>query len=479
MKTGIAFADHIKTEKIKKRRFSYSDETDYKLRDFLLPLGIFFFLGILIFKLVSLQIINGSYYQLLSDKNRTRTNLIHAPRGIIFDRNGIPLVFNLPGFRETKNGKTKVLTREEAMSLIASGKTDLEVDSLRFYPKKDALSHVLGYTGQITKEELSLEEFTNYNSGDLIGKSGIEKEYEKNLRGVDGKELIEVDALGKKVRTLGLTDPIPGQNITLTIDANLQQAVFEALKDVKKSAVIVSSPKGEILSLVSKPSFDPNLFTMGEGYEATDAAYKNISSLLLDSENQPFLNRAISGAYPPGSTFKLVTAAAGLENKVIDENFTVEDNGVINVGAFSFSNWYFTQYGRTEGAVNVVKAIKRSNDIFFYKLAEKVGVDKLAETARKFGLGQKTGIDLGGEVSGLVPDPEWKKKTIGESWYLGDVYHYGIGQGYLLTTPLQVNMFTQAVANKGTLYKPQFLKNSKFEIRNSKLLSEKTFSLIR
>ena len=362
---------------------------------------------------------------------------------------------------------------------MASGKTDLEVDSLRFYPKKDTLSHVLGYTGQIAKEELNLGEFANYNSGDLIGKSGIEKEYEKNLRGIDGKELIEVDALGKKVRTLGLTDPMPGQNITLTIDAKLQQAVFDALKDVKKGAVIVSSLKGEILSLVSKPSFDSNLFTMGENYEATDSAYKNISSLLLDSENQPFLNRAISGVYPPGSTFKLITAAAALENKIVDENFTVEDDGVINVGAFSFSNWFFTQYGKTEGAVNVVKAIKRSNDIFFYKLAEKVGVDKLAETARKFGLGQKTGIDLDGEVSGLVPDPEWKKKAIGESWYLGDVYHYGIGQGYLLTTPLQVNMFTQAVANKGTLYEPHLLKNSKFEIRNSKLLSEKTFSLIR
>jgi penicillin-binding protein 2 len=219
---------------------------------------------------------------------------------------------------------------------------------------------------------------------------------------------------------------------------------------------------------------------MGEGYPVgVDSAYKSISQILLDQENQPLLNRAISGTYPPGSTFKLVTAAAGLEDKIIHKNFVIEDTGIFSVGSFSFSNWYSTQYGKTDGEVNVVKAIQRSNDIFFYKLAELVGVDKLSSFAEKFGLGKKLGIDLGGEQSGTVPTQEWKKKVIGENWYLGDTYHYGIGQGFLLTTPLQVNAWTQAIANGGILYKPHLLLNTKYSILNTKFLSTETISLIK
>jgi penicillin-binding protein 2 len=168
-----------------------------------------------------------------------------------------------------------------------------------------------------------------------------------------------------------------------------------------------------------------------------------------------------------------------LENKVIDKDFKIEDTGILRIGDFSFSNWYFTQYGRTDADVNVIKAIQRSNDIFFYKLAEMVGVDKLSSFAEKFGLGKKSGIDLAGELSGTVPTKEWKKDTIGENWYLGDTYHYGIGQGFLLTTPLQVNVWTQAIVNGGTIYQPHLLKNSKFKIQNSKFLSDETVSLIK
>ena len=205
----------------------------------------------------------------------------------------------------------------------------------------------------------------------------------------------------------------------------------------------------------------------------------------MDSDNQPLLNRAIGGTYPPGSTFKLIVAAAGLEDKVIDSNFTIQDTGILSLGSFSFSNWYFTQYGRTDGEVNIVKAIQRSNDIFFYKLAGLVGVDKLSQFAEKFGLGKKLGIDLTGEQSGIVPTEEWKKQTVGENWYLGDTYHYGIGQGYLLTTPLQVNYWTQIIANGGIGYGPHLLKthlspsgeNSK--LKTQKFLSNETVSLIK
>ena len=201
------------------------------------------------------------------------------------------------------------------------------------------------------------------------------------------------------------------------------------MSGVKKGAAIVSTPKGEILALVSKPSFDPNLFTMGESYKiASNSAYLTLSDVLMDGQNQPLLDRAIGGTYPPGST---------------------------------------------DGQVNVVKGIKRSNDIFFYKLAEKVGVDQVSVTAKQFGLGQKLGIDLAGEQAGVVPTEEWKLKNIGEQWYLGDTYHYGIGQGYLLTTPLQVNAWTQAIANDGTLYVPHLLKS---QISNRKIYWTKKVS---
>lgn len=487
MKQGIAFPDYIKTEKSSKRSGGESFWRERPMRGFLLLVFLFAVLSILLIRLFDLQLLKGSYYRLLSDSNRTRTSIIHAPRGIIFDRNGSPLVFNVPGFRKTVGEKTKVLTREQALSLLAEGEKNLEVDSLRQYPYKDSFTHVLGYIGQISKEELQKKEFKDRRGGDLVGKMGIERTYEEKLVGIDGKELVEVDALGKVVRTLGKTEPTAGSNITLTLDLKLQQAAFNSLKEIKKGAVVVSTPKGEILALVSKPSFDPNLFTMGEHYlPASGSAYQNVSQLLLDDRNQPLLNRAIAGTYPPGSTFKLITAAAGLEGKVIDENFQVEDTGVISIGPFSFGNWYFTQYGKKEGVLNVVSAIKRSNDIFFYKVAELIGVEKLSAMAKKFGVGERLGIDLEGEARGLVPSPSWKEKVIGEPWFLGNTYHYGIGQGYLSVTSLQVNSWTQTIANGGKIYKPHLLRSQKSalpagrqEVRSQKFLSEKTLKLIR
>jgi len=475
---GVAFPDFIRNEKRIKHKGDY-DEKKKPLRDFFLPLICIVIFTFLFIKLVDLQVFKSNYYRLLSDSNRTKTNIIHAPRGIIFDRNAVPLVFNTPGFRKTENGKTIFFERKTALFLIAQSK-DLEVDSLREYPYKDEISHVLGFIGQISKEEIEKEEFKNYNIKDVIGKEGIEKQYENLLRGKDGKELVEVDSFGKTLRTLGNTEPIPGQDIKLTLDLNIQRASFVAMQDVKKGAVIVSKPNGEILALLSKPSFDANLFTLGESYKtATVSGYQEVSDVLMDGQNQPLLNRAISGTYPPGSTFKIITSAAALEENKMDENFKIEDTGVLQVGAFSYANWYWTKYGRKEGSINIVDAIKRSNDIFFYKTAEMVGVDKLSEMGRKFGLGSALGIDIEGEARGIVPDQKWKKENIGEGWYLGDTYHYGIGQGFVLTTPLQVNAWTQVISNKGTLYQPRLLLNSKLKIQNSKFLSDKTISLIR
>lgn len=477
IKTGDAFSDNIISDVSKIRQWTSSKAN---IRTWFLPFIFIVFFAILIFRTFYIQIIKGLYYRNLSDSNRTKTVVIHAPRGIIFDRNNTPLVFNIPGFRENVNNKTIFLDEDKALSKIASGKKDLEIDTLRQYPYKESTSHVLGFLGQISENQLKDPVFEDYASTDVLGKDGIEKVFESRLKGIDGKELFEIDARGEVIRKLGRDEPISGENITLTLDIDLQTKAYEVMKDVKKGAAIASTPKGEILALVSKPSFDTNLFTLGEDYKvATDSSYPSLESILLDFDNQPLLNRAIAGVYPPGSTFKLVVAAAALENKVIDENFEVEDTGILKIGAFSFANWYYTNYGGKDGNVNVVKAIKRSNDIFFYKLAEKTGIDKISKTASRFGVGRTLGIDLIGEESGTLPSVEWKEKEIGEQWYLGDTYHYGIGQGFLLSTPLQVNAWAQVIANKGVLFRPHLLKEQKPYVLEKDLLDEKSFSLIR
>lgn len=478
VKTGVAFPDYITTEKQRKIR-NFDSKTN-STRDFFLFSCLILGLGIIFFKLFFLQILQGSYYRELSNNNRIKTIVIHAPRGSIFDRNGQSLVFNVPGFRKTIEGKTTLISNNDAIALLAKGEKDLEYDSVRQYPFTENFAHVIGYTGQISEDELKSPRFQGYSGGDIIGKMGAEQYFENTLKGQDGKQLLEVDSLGNTIRKLGATEPVPGGNVTLNLDLNLQKAAFSAMKTVEKGAIVVSTPKGEILTILSKPSFDPNLFTLPLNYqESTESAQQKLQDILFDSDGKPLLDRAISGVYPPGSTFKLVVAAAGLENGIIDENYTVNDTGVINLGAFSFSNWYFTQYGKTEGEVDVIKGIKRSNDIFFYKLAGEVGVDKISEMAKKFGVGSSLGLDMAGEVGGLLPTPNWKEKEIGEPWYLGDTYHYGIGQGYVLTTPLQVNGWTQVIANAGELYEPHLLKTQNSKVKSQKFLNKKTVDLIR
>jgi len=478
-KIGPIFGESIFTGKVKKRSYK-EKERDRDLRSYLVPVLILGAIFIFVVRLFFLQIVQGSYFRMLSDGNRVKTVVIHAPRGVIFDRNKVPLVYNVPGFRKTIDGKTVLINQEEAMEMIAKGDKDLEIDSLRQYPEKEASSHLLGYIGQISEDELKDPNLTGYKSGDVIGKMGIENEYEDSLKGTNGKQLAETDSMGKVIRKLGETDAVPGRDITLTIDSKLQKAAYEALKKVEKGAVVVSTPKGEILALVSVPSFDPNLFTQGTNYKtATDSAYPTIESILTNSTNQPFLNRTISGVYPPGSTFKIITAATGLEDGVIDENYSVEDTGVVKLGEFSFANWFYTNYGGKDGTVNVVKGLKRSNDIFFYKLAEKIGIEKLSEMSRRFMIDKSLGIDLAGESKGTVPDDSWKRKAIGEQWYLGDTYHLGIGQGYLLATPLHVNSWAQVIANGGTLYRPHILKDLGHEVLKKNLLSASTVEPIR
>ncbi len=415
-------------------------------RYFFIGLLIISFLGLFL-RLFHLQIIEGHNNRATADSNRIAIKLIHAPRGVIYDRNGKILAQNEPGFRLLEGSSVTYLTRDQALDLEVHSDPrmkNLEVDNLRSYPMGKETAHILGYTSEITEDELKDLKFKSYKLGDRIGRVGVEQIYETVLRGVDGGEIIEVDAKGNKIRSLRQTPPIPGQNLYLTIDADLQAQSYKLLEAaVRKSssccgAEVAQDPNsGQILALVSIPSFEPGKI---ENY--------------LEGENSPFLNRVIAGRYPPGSIFKIVSSLAGLISGKINSKTQFEDTGVLTLGTFKFTNWYFTEYGRTEGLVDILKALQRSNDIFFYRLGQITGEELIAQTAKKLGYGKKLGIDLPGEVTGLIPNGEWKQKNIGDVWYPGDTLHMAIGQGFVLVTPLQVNNVTSIIASSGKQFPP-------------------------
>lgn len=433
---------------------------------------------ILFWRVFHLQIREGRAHRELADGNRIKIKIIHATRGVIYDRNGKILANNTPAFRL----KDQLITREESLELEVKNDhrvLELEVDNVRDYPLGEQFAHVIGYVGQISEEQLKKPEFSNYRPGDRIGQGGIEAQYESMLKGVDGGEIIEVDSKGSKLRTLRVNKPIPGRNIYLTIDADLQSKIYELLKkslaSVKSccAAAVASDPgSGQILALLSFPSFNPNLFTKHHDESAIEEIFSNPDS--------PVLNRAIAGTYPPGSTFKIVSSLAALSSGKMTGDTIVVDNGVIYLGSFKFSNWYFNQYGKTEGPVNLTKAIARSNDIYFYQVGQNVGEKFLGDWAKKLLLGLKMGIDLPGEAAGLVPDTEWKKKAKGEIWYPGDTLHMAIGQGFVLTTPLQVNGTISFVAADGKLYRPQLLLTGfKSKVLASNIIESDKLKLVR
>lgn len=440
-------------------------------------IGIF---ALLLIRVFHLQVARGKENLELADSNRIQVKTIHAPRGVIYDRNGKILAANAPGFRvlsasNSGSQRADYITREEALNWEVNNdprQANLEIDSLRTYAFDEKTSHVLGYLSEITSEELNQERYGNYNDkvvassaykiGDKVGRSGVEEAYEKTLKGIDGGEIIEVDASGKKIRTIREKPAVPGQNLILTIDVDLQSQVFDRLSEaVKKAgsccgAAVVTDPKsGEILALVSIPAYNPEYLS--------DA---------LVAANSPMLNRAIAGEYPPGSIFKIASSLAGLESGKITPETKFEDTGIMSIGPYTFANWNFIQYGRKEdGLLDLPRALKRSNDIFFYQLGQSVGENGIAVTAKKLGFGKKIGIDILGESEGLVPDPEWKKKTIGEIWYPGDTLHMAIGQGFLLSTPLQVSNLISFIASGGKQFPPHL----GLEIKDMKKGSVKQF----
>jgi len=469
-----------------------------------------------------LEIIQGEDYRSLAEGNRIRVVPIPSERGIIFDRNGSLLARNIPDFtltitpadlpRDENERKRMIVQLAEMTELtpidiekalnryprylttpvpvkehldydkallldIQSGTlpgVSLGIGTKREYllerlPERNdpvvSMSHILGYLGRINEEEYGELKTEGYLPADTIGKTGIESAYETILRGNYGKKKIEVDALGREQKILAQEDAVEGKDLTLAIDMRLQEEAERFLRTSAglngpgRGAAIAMDPRtGEILALVSWPAYNSNTFSSGITSEEYDG--------LLQDPNRPLYPRAIAGIYPPGSTIKLIVAAAALTERIITPNTSFVSSGGIRVSRWFFPDWKIGGHGVT----NVVKAISESVNTFFYAIGggwetfDGLGVEKLGAYFHAFGLGERLGIDLPGEGRGFVPSIEWKEDTKDEPWYIGDTYHLAIGQGDILVTPLQVTAWTAVFANGGDLLKPQLLKVDQPEI---------------
>jgi penicillin-binding protein 2 len=406
--------------------------------------GILILIFLVLFgRLFELTVIRGAYFRSLSDGNRIRRIPIVAPRGEILARGGEVLA----GSIEEADLGDKVLTENKGIM----------IEWTRRYLQGSNFAHMTGYLGEVSAGELGKVAGKCPDKGprilgSLIGRGGLEEAYDCQLSGIDGEFLLEVDAYGKNTYVLGRRNPKPGEDLRTHIDFGLQE-IIPGLIEGKKAAVIVTTPDGEVLSLFSSPSYDPNVFVEKDGGEER-------KKYLVD-DNLPLFNRVIGGAFHPGSVYKPFVAIASLEEGKIDERFKFRDEGQIVIktlyGTYSYRNWYFTQYGGTEGDIGLVRAMGRSTDTFFYKIGEMTGIDAIVAWSEKFGFNKKAGIDIPGEIQGLVPSPDWKLNVKGERWFLGNTYHLSIGQGDLAVTPIAVNSAIAAIANEGKICTPKIV----------------------
>jgi penicillin-binding protein 2 len=425
-----------------------SQPKDSWLSWFLRGLLIFLFL-VLIGKLFEVQIIKGDYFRALAEENRVRHIPLPAPRGRILSSSGEELVGNVSIKKKVEfKGNGAVALSDD---LTNASTEDIVTDYKRYYPLGEIAGHITGYLGEVNEKQIDTvnplcpEKGTRL-SGLLVGLTGLEAEYECVLSGIPGEKLIEVDTLGREIRTLAIKNPTPGGDIKTSVNIGLQKEVASSMD--KKGAVIVTDPTGQVLAFYSYPSYDPGLFMNSEG--------KSKVSALLTNPDLPLFNRVISGTFHPGSVFKPLVTLAALEEGAIDKNFTYVDTGIITVNGFSYTNWYFTEFGKQEGTVDLVKALARSTDTFFYKIGEMLGPGNIAKWSSLFYLDSVTGIDIPGEAKGLIPTPEWKKKTINESWFLGNTYNTSIGQGDVSVTPIEINSYIQAISVNGKFCPPHF-----------------------
>jgi penicillin-binding protein 2 len=440
-------------------------------------------------RMVQLQVVDHQHFTTLSRENRVKVLPLPPTRGLIYDRKGVLLAQNRPAYSlEITPEQVADLdqTLAELAEVIEIGEDDLErfwqlkkrkrrFDSvpirinlsqdetaqfavhrhrfpgvdikaqlLRHYPHDVKTTHVLGYVGRVSQKDLEQIDVSNYSGTSHIGKNGVEKTYESALHGVVGLEQVEVNAAGRKVRTLEQTAPEPGVDVHLHIDIGLQEVAMKALGDNNGAAVAIDPNNGAVLAFVSQPGYDPNLFV--EGISSKD--YK----ALQQDENRPLTNRALRGQYPPGSTIKPFMGLAGLENRAIEYDTSVYCPGHFQLpgNTHRYRDWKKGGHG----SMDLDSAIVQSCDVYFYKLAYELGVDRIHDFLGQFGFGERTGIDLTGESGGLLPSREWKRRARRQPWYPGETLIIGIGQGYFLTTPLQLAAATAAIANGGTYYIP-------------------------
>ena len=449
---------------------------------------------VLFIRLIYLQVVMGDEFRRLSLNNSIRLQSIDPPRGRLYDRNGNLLVDNRPSFdvhvtlkdagplhqtleklslhlqtpvikllskiKQTQGASAykplliKQDVGRDTLAVIEVNKFDLpgvsvNVNLRRQYIYERNAAHLIGYLSEINPDELKSGSYPDCRSGDLIGKFGAEKVYENFLRGKRGGRQVEVNANGLVVRVLKTVDAEPGQNVYLTIDQKLQHRTEELLDGVVGAAVAIEPKTGQILALTSSPSFDQNFFVGGITHEQWYS--------LISNPFKPMSNRAIQGEYPPGSTYKIVTALAGLEEGVINEQTTLFCPGYYRFGNRVYRCWKKEGHGK----VDIIKALEESCDVFFYQVGQRLGVDRLAWYAKGFGLGSPTGVILDHEAHGLIPTAAWKQKRTGVPWQAGETLSVAIGQGFDLTTPVQMAVLTAALANGGNRYRPTILDSIK------------------
>jgi len=446
--------------------------------------------SVLVLRLWFLQILNGPSYRVQSENNRIHLQDIPPFRGMIFDRSGDLLVDNRPSYNlyvipediqdqkqllkslkmligldpestQSKLGKDthkypfkpvlimKNLSRNE-LAVVETNLFNLpgvmiQVEPRRHYINGSFASHLIGYLGEISESQLNKEKYKDSKPGDLIGKYGVEGEWQRYLHGLRGGEQLEVDAAGRKLRVVSRKRPIPGLNVLLTIDKNLQMAAEKELEG-KKGAIVAMNPRnGEILAMASRPAFDPNWFIGGMD--------RREWAKIMSSKDSPLQNRPISGQYPPGSVFKIVVALAGLGEGIVDPEEEILCTGQFRVGNHTHRCW--KKYGH--GMVAFHRALVESCDVYFYKLGKQLGVDTIARYARMLGLGKRTGFELGSERAGLIPTSQWKLKRWGVPWQTGETVSMSIGQSFVLVTPIQMARMLSALFNGGYLYQPKVI----------------------
>ncbi len=459
---------------------------------------------LIIARLYYLQVYQADQFSTMADENRISTRLLIPPRGEIVDRNGKILAGNRQNFQvmivaeqttsidDTLKKVEKILplTEDEKNRIredvkkyrrfvpikIKDGLNWQEMSRLllaspdipgividdglsRYYPYNEQTAHLLGYVAAVSEKDLQRDNDPLLEvPGFKIGKDGIEKQFETKLRGAGGNLKLEVNALGRVMQEIERVDGVAGEKLQLTIDARLQQKAYELYGEESGAAVLIDVENGEVLAFISTPSYNSNDFVNGVSSKIYDA--------LLANERSPLLNKAIAGQYAPGSTFKMIVALAALEEGIITRDTKVYCSGRMQLGNHFFHCWKRAGHGD----MNVVEALQHSCDIFFYDIAERLGIDKIAAMARRLGLGMPTGIELAGEKGGLIPDKAWKMRTRGEAWQTGETLIAGIGQSYIMSTPLQLAVMTARIANGGREIRPTFVKSMEKKQANAKSL---------